>query len=188
MALYTVLVPRLASGTPQAEPDPMAAVFVKEGFCWPALFFALPWLIFRRLWWVLAGYIIVVAVVGAIGNAVGEAFPGPALVLLHFLFALEANELRRWTLRRHGYRFAAVVEGRGLEEAEIRYFAGLSPDAAAEATVGQSPTGGRPAAGPIPPPAVPSPPPPALRPLGPMPPSAEAGDVVGLFPAPGALA
>jgi len=115
----------------------------------------------------------VVVVIGLIGDGVGEAFTGPALILLHFLFALEANEIRRWTLRRHGYRLAAVVEGRGLEEAEIRYFAGLSPDAAPEATTGQ----------PTPPPAAPSPPP-----LGPMPPSAEAGEVVGLFPAPGALA
>lgn len=174
MTLYTVLVP----GAPEAQPDPMAAVFVKEGFCWPALFFAPAWLIFRRLWRVLAGYIVVVVVIGLIGDAVGEAFTGPALVLLHFLFALEANELRRWTLRRHGYRLAAVVEGRGLEEAEIRYFTGLSPDAAAETTAAQPP-----AAGPTPPPAAPSPPP-----LGPMPPSAEAGEVVGLFPAPGAVA
>lgn len=175
MTLYTVLI----SGAPEAEPDPMAVVFVKEGFCWPALFFAPLWLIFRRLWWVLAGYIVVVAAVAALGNAVGEAFGGPALVLLHFLFALEANELRRWTLRRRGYRLTAVVEGRGLEEAEIRYFTGLPSNAAPEATP--------PAAGPTPPPAAPSPPP-ALRPLGPMAPSAEAGEVVGLFPAPGARA
>ena len=169
MAIYTVLVP----GSAEAESDPMAAVFVKEGFCWPALFFALPWLIFRQLWWVLAGYIVVVAVVGVIGDQLGDAFTGPALVVLHFLFALEANELRRWTLRRHGYRLTAVVEGRGIEEAEIRYFAGLSARAASD--VPDQPT---------PPP--PAPPPPTLRPLGPIAPSAEAGDVIGLFPAPGA--
>ena len=172
MTLYTVLLP----GTPQAEPDPMAAVFVKEGFCWPALFFALPWLIFRRLWWVLAGYVVAGAAIMAIGGALGDGFAGPAFVLFAFLFALEANELRRWTLRRHGYRLAAVVEGRGLEEAEIRYFVGLSPDAA-ESTAGQPPIAG------APPPAPPAPPP-----QGPILPSAEDGEVVGLFPAPGALA
>ena len=50
----------------------MAAVFVKEGFCWPALFFALPWLIFRRLWWVLAGYVVAGAAIVAIGGALGD--------------------------------------------------------------------------------------------------------------------
>ena len=173
MTLYTVLLP----GTEQPDSDPMAAVFVKEGFCWPALFFALPWLIFRRLWWVLAGYVVAGAAIVAIGGALGDGFAGPAFVLFAFLFALEANELRRWTLRRRGYRMAAVVEARGLEEAEIRYFAGR------EATAGKP----RPsAAGPTPPPAPPaSPAPPAL---GPIVPSAEAGEVVGLFPAPGAPA
>ena len=178
MTLYTVLLP----GTEQPDSDPMAAVFVKEGFCWPALFFALPWLIFRRLWWVLAGYIVVVVVVGAIGDQLGDAFTGPALVVLHFLFALEANELRRWTLRRHGCRLTAVVEGRGIEEAEIRYFAGLS----AVQPVGSSDQPTPPVAGPTPP--HPAPPSPTLRPLGPIAPSAEAGDVIGLFPAPGARA
>jgi hypothetical protein len=170
MTLYTVLLP----GDQQAESDPMAAVFVKDGFCWPALFFALPWMIFRRLWLVLAGYIVVVLAVGAIGDALGDGFSGPALILLHFLFALEANELRRWTLRRRGYRLTAVVEGRGLEEAEIRYFAGLS--AAPATAVSDEAT----------PPAPPAPTPPAMQPLGPITPSAEAGDVIGLFPVPGA--
>lgn len=174
MAIYTALVP----GSAEAESDPMAAVFVKEGFSWPALFVALPWLIFRRLWLVLAGYIVVVVVVGAIGDQLGDAFTGQALVVLHFLFALEANELRRWTLRRHGYRLTAVVEGRDVEEAEIRYFAGLS--AAPATDVPDQPT--PPVAGPTPP----APPPLPLRPLGPIAPSAEAGDVIGLFPAPGA--
>jgi len=175
MTIYTVLVP----GSAEAESDPMAAVFVKEGFCWPALFFALPWLIFRRLWWVLVGYIVVVVVVGAIGDQLGDAFTGPALVALHFLFALEANELRRCTLRRHGYRLTAVVEGRGIEEAEIRYFAGLSTAKAEGAPDQPAP----PVAKPTPPPAPPSPPP-----LGPILPSTEAGDVIGLFPAPGVRA
>jgi hypothetical protein len=170
MTLYTVLLP----GDPQVDSDPMAAVFVKEGFSWPAFFFAPVWLIFRRLWLVLAGYIVAVVVVGGIGDVLGDGFTGPALVLIHFLFALEANELRRWTLARRGYRLATVVEGRRLEEAEIRYFASAGTDAASEASP--------PAADATPP----APPAPTPRPLGPIAPSAEAGDVIGLFPAPGA--
>jgi hypothetical protein len=176
MTLYTVLLPRnpQVPGDPQADSDPMAAVFVKEGFSWPAFFFAPLWLIFRRLWLVLAGYAIAVLVVGGIGDVLGDGFTGPALVLLHFLFALEANELRRWTLARGGYRLATVVEGRGVEEAEIRYFASAT---AAPAEAASPPTSD------VTPPAPPAPTP---RPLGPIAPSAEAGDVIGLFPAPGA--
>ena len=37
MAIYTVLAPKVRDGEPL--PDPMAVVFVKEGFSWPALFF-----------------------------------------------------------------------------------------------------------------------------------------------------
>ena len=102
MAIYTVLLP----SSREAESDPMRAVFVKEGFSWPALFFAPLWAIFRRLWIVLAGYIVAVVAIGVIGRVVGDGFTPPALILLHFLFALEANELRRWTLARHGYRLS----------------------------------------------------------------------------------
>ena len=172
MALYTVLIP----GGSQSDRDPMAATFVKEGFAWPALFFALPWLIFRRLWLVLIGYLIASAAIGLIGYALGDGFTEPSMVLLQFLFALEANELRRWTLGRHGYRLVAVVEGRDIEEAEIRYFAGGGAAEAGEASPPSS----------TPPPAPP--PTPQPQPLGAMPPSAEAGDVIGLFPAPGARA
>lgn len=162
MTIYTVLAPKTRDG--DVLPDPMAIVFVKEGFAWPAFFFAGPWLIFRRMWLVLIGYIIVAMIIGYVGDRVGGAFP-LIILLLHFLFALEANQLRRWTLMRRGYRLVAVVEGRGLEDAEIRYFTSL--DLPTE-TLPLTP-----------------PPPPAPRKLGPVQPSAEAGDVVGLFPAPG---
>ncbi|MEJ0097965.1 MAG: DUF2628 domain-containing protein [Bauldia sp.] len=177
MAIYTVLVPREGA----AAPDPLAAIFVKDGFSWPAFLVGVPWLIFRRLWFVLLGYVIVGAAVASVAAAVGSGFVVCAIILFQFPFALEANELRRWTLVRHGYRFAGIIEGRGLEEAEIRYFA--TGDASA-ATI-EPPAASAPPSVPSVPPAPPAPPP---RPpeLGAIQPSAEAGDVVGLFPAPGA--
>ena len=164
MAIYTVLAPR-ADGA--AASDPMSVIFVKEGFCWPALFVAVPWLVFRRMWLVLVGYIVVAIVVSAVSAATGRLSTGVAIVLLHFLFALEANQLRRWTLERRGYGSTGVVEARGLEEAEIRYFS--TTNLAVNDTA-----------------VPPAPPAPPARPvLGMIQPSAEAGDVVGLFPAPG---
>ena len=165
MAIYTVLAPNVRDGdsTTGFHGDPMDAVFVKERFSWPAFFLAALWLIYRRMWLVLLGYLVVAFAIGALSGELGGPLPGILVFMTHLLFALEANELRRWTLRRHGYRLVGVVEGRGLEEAEIRFFARF--DAAAS----------EPAA------------PPARRAFvaGPLPPSAEAGDVVGLFPAPG---
>ncbi|MEJ0011384.1 MAG: DUF2628 domain-containing protein [Bauldia sp.] len=162
-----ILAPQARDG--DALPDPMALVFVKDGFNWPALFFAGPWLIYRRMWLVLIGYIVIAMGIAFLAERLVGSSGGPIIFLLHILFALEANELRRWTLERNGYRMIGVAEGRSLEEAEIRYF-GETDTAAMAAPV---------------PPTPPTPPTPP-RPQAPVKPSAEAGDVVGLFPAPGA--
>ena len=176
MAIYTVLAPTLRDGT--SMPAPMDLVFVKERVSWPALFFGPLWLIFRRMWLVLVLYVVALVVIGFIEAKIGGPIPGAVLVLGHLLFAIEGNELRRWTLQRRGYRLVAIAEGSGMEEAEIRYFASL--DDAMPTAVAVPPV----------PPVPPTPPAPPARPpsLGPMPPSAEAGDVVGLFPSPGGAA
>jgi hypothetical protein len=147
----------------------MALVFVKDGFNWPALFFAGPWLIYRRMWLALVGYIVVGMGATFLAAQVTEGFATFVGIAIHFLFALEANQLRVWTLERNSYRMIAVSEGRNIEEAEIRYFS--EADVAAPQ-----------------PPAPPAPPPVPRAPQPPVKPSAEAGDVVGLFPAPGAPA
>jgi hypothetical protein len=174
MAIYTVLAPTLRDGT--SMPTPMDLVFVKERVSWPALFFGPLWLIFRRMWLVLVLYLVALIVIGFVAAKIGGPIPGILLVLGHLLFAIEGNELRRWTLRRRGYGTIGVVEGRGMEEAEIRFFARAEES---------SPAGVIPV--PPVPPVPPTPPAPLAKPpsLGPMPPSAEAGDVVGLFPSPG---
>jgi hypothetical protein len=163
MPLYTVHAPPTLPG--DGAPDPMGYVFVKEGFCWPAFFIAELWLLFRRMWIVFFAYIIVAAVLTAIGERTGGPLPGLFLALAHFVFAMEGNQLRRWTLRRRGYRLVDVVEGDRLYEAELRFFLDWPGEA---------------------PPATPAPEPP--KPTVVPPPaglSAESGEVVGLFPAPG---
>ena len=168
MTIYTVLAPKFRDG--ESLPEPLDCVFIKEGFSWPALIVAAPWLIYRRMALVLIGYVVVAAVLAAAAGLIGGPLPAIAMVLARFLFALEANELRRWTLRRHGYVLVGVIEGRGREEAEIRFFAKF------DAARSEAPP--------------PPPPPPPAKPASPPPvtPSAEAGDVVGLFPLPGGAA
>jgi len=158
MKLYNVLAPPADAGS--TGPDPVAFVFVKEGFCWPALFIAPLWLLWRRLWLVFLLYLIVTVAL----SLLVEAFAGPAAglvaVVFGFLVALEANNLRRWTLERRGYRFVGVASGGNAREAEFRFFAHW---------VGSKPEPLKPEA----PKAKPSLPAPATQ-------------IVGLFPTPGA--
>jgi hypothetical protein len=132
------------------------------------------------MWLVLVLYVAVLVAAFFIDRQIGGPFVSVFLVLGHLLFALEGNEIRRWSLAGKGYRLIGVAEGKGLAEAEIRYFAGRE-------TTGVT----------APPPAPVAPPPPLIvrpapqaapprpiAPQGPINPSAEAGDVVGLFPPP----
>lgn len=159
MTIYAVLAPPAGAGSTQPEPDRF--VFVKEGFCWPAFYLTIPWLIFRRMWLVLAIYIVVAAVVFAIAGGAPPPVAWSILVLFAFLVGLEANNLRRWTLERRGYWFIGVASGDRMSEAEYRFFAGWTPS-------------------------VLTPPPDGTA----LPKSAiarlEAGQIVGMFPRPGA--
>jgi Protein of unknown function (DUF2628) len=118
MAIYTVHAP------PDTPPEAVAErmVFVKDGFSWPALLIPLIWLLYRRLWLGLLLYLAFVALVVAVDAGLGETAAQIVAVLGAILFALEANNLRRWQLARRGWREVGETEGRGLEEAELRFF------------------------------------------------------------------
>ena len=174
MPLYTVFAPPPRTG--ETAPDPVRFVFVKDGFCWPALFVPELWLLFRRMWLVFVLYVAAVIGLGVLSERFGGPLPWVALALGHLLFALEGNTLRRRKLASRGYDFIGVVEGR-RREVETRFFAQWQPP---DETA---------------PPADAAPPPPetastvaaiadAAR-SEPARPSVEAGEVVGLFPAPG---
>jgi hypothetical protein len=124
MKSYTVHRPRRAAGDPSAEAE--ATRFVKEGFCWPALFVPVIWLAYRMMWLVLAGYVAAVAAVmvaaGLLG--LGGEVGGLVAMALQVALATEGNDLRRWTLRRRGHEFVATAFGPSLFEAELQYFRG----------------------------------------------------------------
>lgn len=119
MTVYTVHAPPHAAGS---EEDVLSFAFVKEGFCWPALFFAPVWLVARGLWLVLLGYILVVVALSLLDRFVPGPYGTVGSVLFGFLFALEANELRRWTLGRRGWRLLGVAVANRRDEAERRFF------------------------------------------------------------------
>ena len=113
-------------------------VFVKEGFCWPGLFFPAFWLLFRGLWLVLIGYLVVAAAIVAGGGFAG--LPDDATMALglaiNLLMGFEGNDLRRWTLGRRGLRMVGLVSGRRVADAERRFLETLVDGTYAASPVG----------------------------------------------------
>jgi hypothetical protein len=163
MTVYMVFEPQAADGDPVRRAE--RTVFVRDRFTWSAFLFAPFWLLRHRLWLAFVGYgVTVVAVLAALrlagvrGNALLLA-----LALIHLLVAIEAAVLRRRKLVRRGWRELGIVIGDDLEEAERRFF---DSDAAQPLARGEVVT---------------------ERPRPPAPPRPHAaGDVIGLFPQPGA--
>jgi hypothetical protein len=104
------------------------AILVKEGFSWPAFFVPLIWLVYKRMWIVLAFYI--AATVALMVFAQGAVVPDSAIFVgsfaLNLILGLQGNDLYRWTLGRRRYREQAVVIGRNLVAAEQRYFEAIA--------------------------------------------------------------
>lgn len=99
-------------------------VLVKNGFCWPALFFAPLWLIFRGMWLILVFYIGISMLLIAIAE-LGFISPDTAFwvdIAFAFLLAFEGNFLRKWTLQRSNYQQIGVSFGKGLQQAEVNFF------------------------------------------------------------------
>lgn len=122
MAIFTVHQPPAKRGEERRGPDRFR--FVRDGFHFWAFLFGPFWLIFRRLWLVLLGYVVVAVVLHLILILIG-APPGASFVaqfLLAILIGLEAGTLQRWTLQRRGWRNLGVVAAHRAEEAERRFF------------------------------------------------------------------
>ena len=156
MAVFTVHEPPLRPA--DAMPDPERALFVRDGFSFPAFLFGPLWMLWHRMWLVLAAYLVLAGALLAVLVAV-RASPSAILAagfLIALLVGLEASTLRRVTLRRGRWKEVGLVGGYDREVAERRFFATWRPEIAA-----------RPAApgGPVPVPQAPA--------------------VVGLFPEPG---
>jgi Protein of unknown function (DUF2628) len=160
MAVYSVFEPPERGG--DATEHAGEFVFVRDGFSFPAFLFGPLWMLWHRLWLVVIGYIIAVALLEiAIRLAGGGAgVESSAALLFAVLVGLEAASLQRWTLTWRAWRDRGIVVADDLEAAERRFFA------AWVGSVGQQTS-------------PPLPTPPRLRlPAG--------NDVIGLFPQPGA--
>ncbi len=118
MRVYSVHV-RPGSSAPDRE-----AVLVKEGFSWPAFFLGPIWALAHRMW--LATLVFLVVEVGAdVACAAARLAPwGAASVGLGVATAvgMVANDLRRRSLERRGWRGAGLVAASGRDAALRRWF------------------------------------------------------------------
>lgn len=147
MRIYTVF--DHADGSSDPTDPGKGVIFVKEGFCWPALFFPIIWMIYHRMWLVTGGYLLASFLVTLGSQALLAEPVYGQLVMLGFslLVACEANELRRWHLREKGFVHRATIAAENLARAEQRYFAtgiGAADTSCAPEADGISGTGGTP--------------------------------------------
>ena len=174
MPVYTVHAP-VTSSTDMAAADRFA--FVRDGFhFWAAVFGAL-WLAWHRLWLSLLGWIVLMAAIdfGLLRLGVGGGTILLADILLALLLGFEAATLRRWSLSRGKWRQLDIVVADSQEAAERRFFErwtakqrALSNDQLAIDRGAPPPTRDIPGQPFSKPPALPH------------------GDIIGLFPEPGA--
>jgi hypothetical protein len=163
MAIYTVHEPPPRRNA--ATGDTNRFVFVRDGLHFWAFVFGPLWILMRRLWLVLLGYVVLMAAV-EVGLTLLGVSSGVRIVvglLVSLLIGLEASSLRRWTYARRRWRWHGVVSAPDRETAERRFFDGF----VMKVPAGES---------------EPTPPAPVLR-VPPAPPSPPP-EVLGLFPEP----
>jgi hypothetical protein len=100
-------------------------IFLRERFSLAAFLFGPLWMIWRRLWLVLIIYLIATSLIALGLRSLGIPVDTRITVymLVQLLVAIEAANLRRWTLLRRGWRDRGIVFGDDLELAEQRFFA-----------------------------------------------------------------
>ncbi len=128
MPVYTVHAPKSLGNDVRAEPEKV--VFVRDGFHVWAFLLGFIWLIYRRLWLVLLGYIVVqigAEIMLRLAHASSFAHFVVMLVIALFLGS-EAGSLRRWTLSRRKWQQIGLVAADDEEAAERRFFEQISQD------------------------------------------------------------
>jgi len=95
------------------------ALFVPEGFCWRAFFFAPLWLVWHGLF---LRAILCVAAIAAVFALLPAPARGAGLFLIALYCGLEGLEWRRARAVRQGHALVDVVTGDCQEDAELHFY------------------------------------------------------------------
>jgi hypothetical protein len=116
MRVYTVHIPPAS----QRQVDP---ALVKEGFAWPAFLFGPLWALVHRMWFVALALVALdlIASTGMDAAGLSPAIQAAISLAVAFLIGAHANDWRRRSLERRGFRDAGVVAARNVDEALARY-------------------------------------------------------------------
>lgn len=103
--------------------------FVREGFSIFAFVMPPIWMLANRLWLVLIGYLVVMAMVHGLITLfeVPEHWRYYATMAINLLVGFEADAFQRWTLDRSGWSTVGAVSGANFDECERRFFEGWVP-------------------------------------------------------------
>lgn len=139
MAVYSVLEPPPRSG---GRDGAERFIFIRDGFSWAAFLFGALWMLWRRLWLVLLGYLVLMAGLEVVFRLLGASVGARVLVgfIVALLIGLEAASLRRWTLIRRGGRDHGIVVGDDREAAERRFFSAWAASTNAPRSAGSGTT------------------------------------------------
>ena len=125
-AVYERHVETKTKGRSRNTPED-SYVLVKEGFCWPALFFGPLWAIANGMWVI---FLLLIAAFAGIAVAPdlfgGGEFPFWLCCGFMGLLGLFGNDLRQWSLGRAGYELVSIVSGTDQIDAERRLFAAMN--------------------------------------------------------------
>ena len=106
---------------------------VPEAFSWGALLIPIIWALYRRLWRVALGVVVVSVGLPLLLQLAGLNENGLLITSLAINIVLGwlGNDLRRWEMRRKGYRAVDVVRARRIGDAEITAITRLAEAATA---------------------------------------------------------
>jgi hypothetical protein len=94
---------------------------------WPRCSSPLIWMVVRRLWWVLLGYVVLCIAI-QVAVLLCRAWVTAGLsVALALIVMIEAGQLRLESMAAKGYREIAVIEAPNQKEAERIFFRRGSP-------------------------------------------------------------
>ncbi len=122
MRTYSVFEPPALPGN--LEEDAQSFVFVRHGWSLLALFVPPIWMIMRKLWIVLAVYVVLVIGIQLLGLVVHPAVIGAISGALAIILLLEAGQLQLESWAAKGYREVAVIQAKNQNEAERLFLSG----------------------------------------------------------------